>query len=365
MVAENGKKEMNILVVSCVSDLSESTLYISLAESGYSVEIICDPRESRVEEFRAAGIEVRVRSIRSRLDFVSALFIRKCIQKGSFDLIYSPFNKGLSTALLATLGLGLPVVSYRGTLGNLSRLDPSSYLTHLNPNLSAIICNCRAVKSSLLSVGVAEEKLHVIYKGHDPSWYRSGNSKNREELSLKPSDFVIGIIANIRPLKGVRYLIESLAEIRAEIPAHLVVIGDLPNNELVQLSHDLGLESLVHFIGFRSDAREFLPLFDVFVMPSIRREGFPRAVVEAYCSRIPAIVTNVGGMPELVRNGESGIVVSPKNSHELAQALIRIARLPDRGRSLGERGFELVQSEFHVNTYVEKVRMLFESLCDS
>ena len=102
--------------------------------------------------------------------------------------------------------------------------------------------------------------------------------------------------------------------------------------------------------------------FDVFVMPSIKREGLPRAVIEAMAQGTPAIVSDVGGMPEIVVHGECGLVVPPKDPAALAKALIRLARDPVRCRRFSKRAPERIQSHFNIQTTIRQTVGLFRQL---
>jgi glycosyltransferase involved in cell wall biosynthesis len=227
--------------------------------------------------------------------------------------------------------------------------------------LSGILCNCQAVQRYLANLGVSDSVLKVIYKGHLPQWYQHANSRSRSEFQLSADDFVIGIVANVRPLKGIDVLLHAFKALENQT-AKLIVVGALRGEALPAIADELGIATRVQFTGYLSDVISLYPLFDVFVMPSVEREGFPKAVIEAASCAVPAIVSDVGGMPEIVEDGFTGYVVPPADVGALKSAIGRIQELPDRGAALGQAARARVEQKFHFSTFCDQVESWFTEL---
>jgi glycosyltransferase involved in cell wall biosynthesis len=352
---------VRLLAIVDQSDRSESALFQRLARSGYEVDLFCNPLDQRQDEMRQGGIRVQTLKVRHRFDLHAAGVVRRKLLAGNHDILYATSNRGLAAAVIASRGLPVKLAAYRGTLGNLSRLNPGCHVAHLNPRISSIICNCEAVRRYLIDFGFAPEKLAAIYKGHDTAWYRSQDCAAPEELGIPADAFVVGCCANVRPLKGIDVLVRAAARL-ADIPLHLLIVGQVRDQRCQRLARRLGIQERVHFTGFRSDAARIMRLCRVAVMPSLRREGLPRAIVETMSQGIPAIVTDVGGMPELVSHKRTGLVVPPGNAEALAQAIMRLYREPQLTAAFGEESAKWIAERFSVAGSLAAFQSLFRRL---
>lgn len=356
---------MKLLIVSKKSDRSEASLFCWLSTRGHQVTIVCHPGDRHQETYRRAGIPVYERAIRNRLDLPEIFFLRKLLQKEQFDLAYSSFNAGLSCANLAAIGGLCHSAAYRGTLGNVSRWDPSGYLTYLHPNVKAIACNCEAVQTFLAAQGLDSSLLRTVYKGHDSEWYRGETALRREELGLPEDVPLIGCTANFRPLKGLEVLIEAFGELSEETGAHLVLVGEERTGAERQLVERLGLSERVHLLGYHPHASRISPLFQIAVMPSTRREGVPRAIIEAMSQGVCCVVSDVGGLPELIEDNVSGRVVRAGDISGLRDALRRLLSCEETRASFGRAARKRVDQRFNLQLYFERMEELFLAAAES
>jgi glycosyltransferase involved in cell wall biosynthesis len=249
-------------------------------------------------------------------------------------------------------------------MGHLHRWDPSSYLSYLHPRLTCIICASDAVRNSLVELRVPRDRLRTIYKGHDPAWYQPARREALIELGVPGDAFVVGCAARIRPLKGIPVLIEALRRMRAP-EAHLLLVGENDDPQVRDMAQAPELNARIHLVGRRDNAASLMGACDVFVMPSLRREGMPRAIIEAMSQGVPAVVSNIGGMPELVIDGECGRVVPVSDSTALADALNEIRLNPEHRASMGRRARERIQTAFSVQHTVEQTAALYRELVDA
>lgn len=354
---------MKVLVFGARFDRSEKALLTGLVEKGVELEIIYDPDVPSYQLFDGKGVAAEQMRLASRIDFRAIGILRKMFRERGYDIIHSLTNRALSNSLLASRGMGLKHVAYRGTIGHLSRLDPASWLTYLNPGVDRIVCVSDAVRRYLLGLGLTGERLVTIHKGHDVEWYNNKDERSLSELGIPAGAFVVVYAGGYRPVKGVEYLVRSASFLKKENDIHFLLFGEGPlENKLKGLARDLGVDERVHFAGFRGDAGDLAGACDVFVMPSVAREGLPRAVIEAMSRETPSIVTNVGGLPEIVVDGESGIVVEPKSAEAIADAVRRLYGDRTLAGRLGVSARQRVKDRFDIATTIEKTYRLYEEL---
>lgn len=202
-------------------------------------------------------------------------------------------------------------------------------------------------------LGHPAHKIEIIHNGVDPTRFSPADDRPAlaERLGLPASAPAIGIVAMLRPEKDHRTLLRAMRMVLDEIPdAHLVIVGDGPlRAELEDLTARLGIADNVHFAGTRSDVGEVLPALDVFVLSSTT-ECFPIAVLEAMACGVPVVGTAVGGLPEMVDDGITGLVVPPGSPRAMADALVKILRDPDE---MGRAARRSVEERFTLARSVE------------
>lgn len=352
---------MNLLVVGGQLDRCESNMLSEFARSGMHITTILEPKQTYGAIMQAAGIEHIPYTIKGRINPAAILFLRPFFKDKRFDIVHCFSSNALGNVLIASAGSGVKRIAYRGTSGHMSRLDPSSWITYLNPGLHKIVCVSHAVER-YFQERVAPEKLITIHKGHNVEWYSGTSEVELSTFGIPPRSFVVSCVANMRPVKGVDFLINALRYIPPELPIHLLLIGDVRDNKVLALKDDPAFHGRLHFSGFRSDAPAIVGKTDCFVMPSIEREGLPKALIEAMAKKIPPIVTDVGGMPEVVRDGIEGFVVPPSDAMALAEAIVRMYQSLDQRRQFSEASYQRIVNEFNIQQTIEKTFALYQSL---
>jgi glycosyltransferase involved in cell wall biosynthesis len=323
--------------------------------------VLCHPDACPPAALAERGIRVERLRIRHRLDFPSAFALRRRLLEFRPEVIYAPGNSALSVALFASAGMRVARVAYRGTIGHLSRWDPAAWLTYLHPRVDRIWCVSNAVRDYLRSLGLAPEKLAVIYKGHDLAWYAAPPTVSRADLGIPDGAFLAGFVGSVRQVKGVDVLLKAVAGLPHALRAYVLLAGEMRDPEVARLVQTAPLRERVRATGFRADAASLMRLCDAFVMPSRAREGLPRAVLEAMAQGVPVVVSRVGGMPELVVDRDSGLVVPPSDPSALATALRTLAEHPDLRRRYGVRGKQRVATHFSIGRTIQQAAALFEA----
>ena len=351
---------MRILVLTTNVDLPESHIFVGLAERGVEFVICCDKESPNREFLISKGFDVRDISLPSRFSLSAIKHIRTLVGDGNFDIIHSYNSRALTNALFATSKhKKAKHVTYRGTVGHLGRLDPTSWLSFFHPRLSKIVCVSNAVRKYLLSKNIDPKKLVTIYKGHNIRWYQESETLSLTEFGIPSGSFVICCAATMRPVKGVSVLLEAFTKLTHLRDVHLLLIGNVKDPKIKDIYKD---SKAVHFTGFRRDVAKFLKATDLFVMPSLAREGLPKAAIEAMCLGVPPIVSDVGGLPELVENNVSGLVIAPGDSTALARAIEKLYTDQKLRVMLGTNAVKQIQNKFSVEHSIEQTHALYLEL---
>ena len=184
----------------------------------------------------------------------------------------------------------------------------------------------------------------------------------RQAHGIEPHATVLTHVGRFAPPKNHALLIEAFAQTRADTPLYLLLVGggELENTVREQVA-GLGLESRVRFLGVRADVADILRASDVFVLSS-RVEGNPLSVMEAMAAGLPVVSTAVGGVPELVRAGETGLLVPSEDAGALAQAMQALVDDPVRRQAMGEAARQHAVAHFDIRHTVREYEQLYESL---
>lgn len=207
-------------------------------------------------------------------------------------------------------------------------------------------------------------KVDVIYNAVDWSQLQTTTSRDAMRSAIgAPADAPLaGIIARLTEQKAHRHLFDAMASTPGLSPLHLVVVGDGELRDDLRARVDrLGISARVHFLGARRDLGDLLAAIDMFVMPSLW-EGLPLSMVLAMGAGLPVIATRVAGIPEVVRDGTTGLLVPPADVPALGAALARLVSDPALRQSLGAAARAFVRPRFGVDGYVEAVSGLYDRL---
>lgn len=211
---------------------------------------------------------------------------------------------------------------------------------------------------------INDEKLVHIYNGIKPIYFLNrdeAQSEFEERIGQKLNDsFVIGTIAELHKNKGLKYAIEGFEGITEKYDnARFIIIGE--GEERKYLEKEIKKEKLeekVFLIGKIEDASRYLKAFDIFVLPSVK-EGFPFVLLEAGLARLSVVATEVGGIPELITDGENGVLVEEKEDDEIEDALKKLISNPNLKKQYGQALYEKVKNEFSFDVMVEKTEGLY------
>lgn len=211
-------------------------------------------------------------------------------------------------------------------------------------------------------------RMSVVYNGIDSrSFGKIGRGVARERLGLEAQTKIIGVVGRISRRKGYEFFLESAVIMKQEWGQDIrfLIVGggseEAYRQELEARIKNLGIFPQVIFLGYRRDVISILPALDVFVLPSVI-ESLPIALLEAMASGIPVVATKVGGIPEVIVNGESGLLVPAGDPQAIATAVLGILRSPDKGQKMAQAARARVNRKFSLEAMIRGIETIYEKL---
>ncbi|MGH7361473.1 MAG: glycosyltransferase, partial [Candidatus Methylomirabilales bacterium] len=262
--------------------------------------------------------------------------------------------------------IGVPVLRTRHLAGAVPR-NPLSTQVYRRLCDRVVTTGEFARRRLVAETGVPPEKVVVIPTGIDMAAFDPDQMRGdgvRAEWGIAPGTPLVGVVAVLRRRKGHAVLVEACLELRGAFPGlHVVLVGDGPvRGWIAERIRDLGLEGTVRLVGHRRDIPDVLAALDVFVLPSIEPEGVPQSVVQALAMGRPVVASDVEGLTEVLRDGETGLLVPPGDPAALAAAIASLLADPGRGTALGNAGRQLVKKEFTVEAMLGRLEGLYAQM---
>ncbi len=337
--------------------------------SRFGMTVIClEEPGALAGTLNARGIDVI--AIRREQGFRPSLArtIAKLTRAHGIDVLhcqqYSPYVYG---ALARLLRPSLRVIyTEHGRLGD---DPPSPKRKAINPLLTPLLHGIYAVSQDLrrhmLAEGFPAARVDVIPNGIDVGITPGEIERRRArfELSIPPDALVFGTAARLDPVKDLGTLIDAFAAVRAQVgDARLLLAGDGPErDELASRVAAREVADAVTFTGYRADVRALLPACDVYVNSSVS-EGISLTILEAMAAGLPVVATRVGGTPEVVTDGDNGLLVAARDPEGLSRAMLALARDERHRRRLAANGRALVEGQFTLERMVNDYARVYQSV---
>lgn len=324
-------------------------------------EVIVATRPSPVWTEKASELHLAHCAIpmASQVDLRSVRQLVGILRRHRIQIVHAHKGKARTLAMMAGLFVPIPVlILNRGVSFPLDRLNRLGYTTR---RVTAIVAVCESIKRGLVASRVPAEKIEVIYSGTDTDRFHPGvdGTRVRRELGLGSEHFLIAQIG-VRSRKGNVDVIDAIARIAAQTPqARLLIVGARNPTALYEQAEARGVRDLVHVLGYREDVPAILRASDCCVDASWEGHGLTGALREALAVGTPVVATNLEGNPELVRHGDTGLLVPPRDPPALADAILALASDPTRARTMGHAGRELVVARFSTRVKVERTEALY------
>jgi len=340
-------------------------LCIGLKTLDYDPLLVVSPQSALETRASRANLDIVPMKMRSEYNVRTILRLRRLIKQEGIALCHAHTAHAHSLAWGATARmLAVPVVVSRRVDFSVGR-NYFSRLKYQSPRVYFIAIS-HGVKQVLLKGGILEERIFVVPSGIDTGKFKDEVRTRQDfckEFNLSPDTVIVGNIAHLADHKGQRYLVEAVPEVLGQCPnAVFFIVGEGDERPaLEQLISKLDLRSKVILTGFREDVGYFLRAFDVFVLSS-HLEGLCTSLLDALLMEVPVVATRTGGVPEIIEDSVTGLLVEVRNPHALAEGILRLIREPGLCQQFVKAGRERVLARFTTQQMVRGTVAVYEQV---
>ena len=340
-----------------------------LPSDRYRVSVAClyDPQAVGAN-IRAAGLPVTDFDMRNKGDVRVAYRLLQFLLEDDIQILHAHlFHANLLAATVGRMA-GTPVVIATRHSVEIGGAHRERVNRLLRPLCDAVVTVSRQVyEVETKRSGTNPAKVVEIPGGVPLDTYVHVDGVRVEQLRqtwhLPPRASLVGTVGRFVQPKGHAHLLEAMTKVRRHHPdARALLVGDGPlRPEMEAKARELDLSETVIFTGIRRDVPEILALLDIFILPSLW-EGLPVALLEAMAAGLPVVATRVGGVPEVVIDGVTGLLVPPRDPEALSAAILTLLQDPDLRHRMGEAGQRRVRNHFSVDQMIQKTEALYERL---
>lgn len=320
------------------------------------------------EGMKNSGIKVIDLQMKNKLDIYAIWRFYNLLRKEKPIILHSSlFHASIIARVVGKLVKVPIIITWRHNIdhGN----DIREWINKVTSSWDdCVIAVSNAVKESeIKSTGVNSEKVVVINNCIDTRIYAriNGFEKKRikNDLGIPEKAFLIGSIGRLHTKKGFNVLLQSFKKIKESIPnSWLIIVGEGELREsLEEIAQDLEISEFTIFTGILNNIPEILGIIDVFVMSS-HSEGMPLVILEAMASQLPVVATSVGGIPEVISNNQTGLLIPPNDPGSIVDRVIQIYNDNNLSKSLGKAGQERIKFSFDVIPITNQIENLYSDL---
>ncbi len=349
-----------------------------LSGERYKIMVACLPTGTFIEKIEGSEVEVKSVDMRNRFNPGVILQLADLMKRENVDIVHSQGARADFFARIAAKLSGVSIVVSTVPMPVEGfDVNPIKKLIYIifNRFSERFVDRFIVVSGSLEKImiekhGIESQRVVKIYNGIEKDEYCIADeeiayrrSRFRKESDLGDNVPVIGVIGRLVWQKGFEYFVEAIPDILRRFPKAMFLIvgeGEL-KAELKMKSKMLKLEDKIIFTGFRNDIKDVLASVDTFVMPSLM-EGLPVVLLEAMAMMKPIVATKIEGIREVLENGLTGLLVSPKDPQVLSEAIVDLLIHKDKARQMGLAARKVVEERFGVDIMVQKVEGVYEEL---
>jgi glycosyltransferase involved in cell wall biosynthesis len=351
---------------------------INRLSSDNKIMVACLPTGIFREKINRSGVKVKLVDMRNRFNLRVFFQLADLMKKEKIDIVNS---QGARADFFARIAAKLARVSFVVSTVPMPvegfDVNPIKKLIYIALNRFSerfvdrfIVVSDALEKTMIEKHKIEPQRVVKIYNGIEKDEFsmeekelESKRLKIRREFRLEDDVPIVGVIGRLVWQKGFEYFIDAIPDVLKRVKkAKLLVVGEgVLKGELEIKSKQLKLEDKIIFTGFRSDIKDILASIDIFVMPSLR-EGLPMILLEAMAMAKPIVATNIEGIKEVLENGETGILVPPKDARALTAAIIDLLIHNDKAYQIGMAARRVVRARFGVDVMVQKVARVYEEL---
>ena len=373
-------KILHVITHLPIGGAQDNTLYTVelLDKEKYDISLCCNldgelvERAKKIEAIKLFDIPFLCRKVSPYRDIRAFLSLYKLFKEEDFTIIHTHSSKAGLLARLAAVLNKTPIVIH--TIHGFAFNDfmnglKKNFFIYLEKLLAkwtdVLITVSNLNKKKIIDLNIAHEnKIKNIYSGIDLSLFTNKrNDEFRKELNLENDHLLLGSVGRLSNQKDPITMIEAFGIISKPFPnAHLALVGDGElKGKILEKIDQLKLNDRIHLTGNKNNPWSVYHSMDLFIMSSIY-EGLGRSITEALSCGVPVVCTDVEGVPEIVRDNITGILVRPKDSNKLADAIIRTLNDMETAKKMAEEGRRFVNDNFDVNKMVNDIDSLYNTL---
>jgi glycosyltransferase involved in cell wall biosynthesis len=334
--------------------------------SRFEASVVALSNGSAVRKLQRAGIPVTV--IEDPDDAVAVGALTALLADIRPDVVHNHMYRAELVGTRAAIALGeigrrRPYVVSTVHSSRVRAAEDREQLCRLTPEMDCLIAVSRAIEQKLIDEGRTTVPIELIYNGVDLERYdhQEPCCTLRDEYGMEPGSQIVGVVARLEPEKGHPTLLEAWPHVLQHVPdAYLLVIGEGSRRDALEaLARDLRIAHRVVFTGRRDDVPAVTAALDVAVLPSYR-EAQGLTILEAMALSRPVVASNVGGIPEMIQDGRTGLLVEPHDADGLAHAITRILTDHPLADMLARQAHDMVHDRFSIELMVEAVQAIYE-----
>ncbi|MFA7216969.1 MAG: glycosyltransferase family 4 protein [Candidatus Paceibacterota bacterium] len=347
-------------------------LATSMPEDIFDVVVVCGEGEILEEKLREKGIKVyklnsMARDIKILKEWKSFTELLSIIKKEAPDVLHLNSSKMGGLGGLAGRIARVPKILFTAHAWAFNESRPwiqkkiIAFLHWLTVIFShTTLAVSRKTKKDIDSLPLMRNKVFVVHNGIGKVDFipkKTAQNILTKKVGSKPTPIMIGTISELHKNKGLNFLIEAVKDLDEEVSVYIIGDGEEINN-IENKIKELGLQEKIHLTGRIDDAKTLLKAFDIFTLTSIT-EALPGVILEAGLASLPILATRVGGVPEIVENGKSGILVSPFKVKEINTALKYLISKPDKRKEFGKEIKNSVEKNFSLERMIERTKHFY------
>ena len=317
------------------------------------------------------------RDINPVYDFFALLKLYWLFRREKFDIVHTHTAKAGALGRLAAKLAGVPQVihmfhghnfyGYFGVLGSAMVIGAERFCNNFTDKIIALT---ELEKEDLIKFKICKpEKIAIVNSGLELDCYKEVNVDTlniKQSLGIEPHLNLVGMISRLEPVKGADYIVRAAKIVIDKfVDVRFLIAGEGALREKMETeARELGIFDKFLFLGWREDIGEILSVLDLLVQPSLN-EAVGRILIEAGACKIPAVATKVGGIPEMIKDNETGILVLPKDADSLAQGILFLLENKEKRVAMGEKAKAWVDEKFSAEKMVNDISALYKQLSNN
>jgi glycosyltransferase involved in cell wall biosynthesis len=333
----------------------------------YRMMIACQPGSGIQKEAEGKGIPVIALRMRASVDPLAVANCMRAIKKNRVDLVHTHSSTDSWCCSTGARLAGVPVIRSRHVTTPISK-NLFSYFLFMKL-ADRVITSGETIRRQMIEEnGYNPRKIISIPAGIDEKRFSPeiNGGDVRKDLNIELDDYLLGIVSVLRSWKGHVYLLEAFRALREKIPhLKLVIAGGGPQESNIRkYIEENGLGGKVIMTGHREDVPQILKNLDLFILPSYSNEATSQVIPQAMAVGIPVIATSAGGIGEVVKDGETGRLVSPRDARALSEAIFWAYQNREETRKMARKAREVVLKDFTLTGMIDKTESVYRELLD-